>query len=187
MLSARGHRRNVKLPIRCPFCSRTGHSASKCREFQITRREKKPNGYQRDGKQGDRNGEGGGNGRDGVSGGVGGNRAGGGNKNRTGGGGNARTNFGAGSLVATSTRPTLAARGAPREWHEDEYWVANSGATENMTQDSSNVEDYTPPPPRRRGRKPRRGISPCCRIWTPTTPGGRRQRHLQRSNAQANS
>ena len=27
MLSARGHRRNDKPPIRCPLCSRTGHSA----------------------------------------------------------------------------------------------------------------------------------------------------------------
>ena len=38
MLSARGHRRNDKPPIRCPLCSRTGHSALKSREFQITRR-----------------------------------------------------------------------------------------------------------------------------------------------------
>ena len=45
MLSARGHRRNDTPPIRCPLLSRTGHSALKCREFQITRREKKPNGY----------------------------------------------------------------------------------------------------------------------------------------------
>ena len=44
MLSARGYRRNDKPPIRCPLCSRTGHSASQYREFQITRREKKPNG-----------------------------------------------------------------------------------------------------------------------------------------------
>ena len=56
----------------------------------------------------------------------------------------------AGLLVATSVRPALAARagrGAPRLRHEDEYWVADSGATENMTQDSSNLKDYTPPPP----------------------------------------
>ena len=57
------------------------------------------------------------------------------------------TNHGAGLLVTTSARPTLAARGAPRERHEDEYWVADSGATKNMTQDSSNLKDYTPPPP----------------------------------------
>ena len=50
-------------------------------------------------------------------------------------------------LVATSARPALAARCVPRERHEDEYWVADSGATENMTQDSSHLEDYTPPPP----------------------------------------
>ena len=53
----------------------------------------------------------------------------------------------AGLLVATSARPALAARGAPRERHEEEYWVADSGATVNMTQDSPNIEDYTPPPP----------------------------------------
>ena len=56
-----------------------------------------------------------------------------------------RTNLRAGLLVATSARPALAARGVPRERHEDEYWVADSGATENMTQDSSNIEGYTPP------------------------------------------
>ena len=56
--------------------------------------------------------------------------------------GSVRTNLGAGLLVATSARPALAARGAPREWHEDEYWVADSDATENMTQNSSNLEDY---------------------------------------------
>ena len=39
MLSTRGHRRNDKPPIRCRLCSRTGHSALQCREFQITRRE----------------------------------------------------------------------------------------------------------------------------------------------------
>ena len=61
--------------------------------------------------------------------------------------GSVRTNLGAGLLVATSARPALAARGAPREWHEDEYWVADSGATKSMTQDSSHLEDYTPPPP----------------------------------------
>ena len=33
MLSARGHRRNDAPPTRCPLCSRTGHSALKCREF----------------------------------------------------------------------------------------------------------------------------------------------------------
>ena len=60
-------------------------------------------------------------------------------------------------LVATSARPALAAPGAPRERHEGEYWVADSGAPENMTQDLSHLEDYTPPPPRRRGRK-RRGV-----------------------------
>ena len=49
MLSARGHRRNDTPPIQCPLCSRAGDSALKCREIQITRREKEPNGYQRDG------------------------------------------------------------------------------------------------------------------------------------------
>ena len=92
MLSARGHRRNDKHPIRCPLCSRTGHSALQCREFQITRREKKPNGYQRGGEHGGngggrRNGGGGGNGRGGKSGGVGGNHGGGGSKTLDGGGG----------------------------------------------------------------------------------------------------
>ena len=61
--------------------------------------------------------------------------------------GSVRTNLGAGSLAATSARPALAARGAPRERHEDEYWVADSNATKNMIQDSSYLEDYTPAPP----------------------------------------
>ena len=59
-----------------------------------------------------------------------------------------RTNLGAGLLVATSTRLALAARGAPCERNEDEYWVTDSDATENMTQDLSNLENYTPAPPR---------------------------------------
>ena len=211
MLSTRGHRRNDQPPIRCPLCSRTGHSALKC-EFQITRREKKPNGYQRNGEhggndggrsngRGSRNGGGGGNGRGGESGGVGGNRGGGGSKNRSRGGGkqkksstnsesddktassecyfcvephraserpnrsasttapatpnsqhggflgSVRITVRAGLLVATSARPALAAIGAPCERHEDEYWVADSGATEIITQDSSHLEDYTPVPP----------------------------------------
>ena len=58
-----------------------------------------------------------------------------------------RTNLGAGLLVATSAHPALVARDAPRERHENEYWVADSGATENMTQDSSHLEHYTPAPP----------------------------------------
>ena len=58
-----------------------------------------------------------------------------------------RTNLKDGLLAATSARPALAARGAPREKHDDEYWVADSGATENMTQDSSHLEDYTSAPP----------------------------------------
>ena len=60
--------------------------------------------------------------------------------------GSVRTNLGAGLLVATSARPALAARGAPRERHEDEYWMADSGATANMTQNSFHLEDYTPAP-----------------------------------------
>ena len=202
MLSARGHRLNDTPPTRCPLCSRTGHSALKCREFQITRREKKPNGYQRDGEHGgngrggsngggSRNDGGGGNGRGGESGGEGGNRGGGKQKksstdsesgdkiaslecyfclephrasecpNRSASAtapatpnsqhgrflGSVCTNLGAGLLTATSARPALAARGAPRKRHEDEYWVVDSGATKNMTQDSSHLEDYTPPPP----------------------------------------
>ena len=201
MLSARGHRRNESPSTRCPLCSCTGHSALKCREFQITRREKKPNGYQRDGEHGgnggggsngggSRNGGGGENGRGGESGGVGGSRGGGKqNKSSTdsesgdktaspecyfclephrasecpnrfasatapaspnsqhcGFLGSVRTNPGDGLLVATSARPALAARGVPRKRHEGEYWVADSGATENMTQDSSHLEDYTPAP-----------------------------------------
>ena len=59
ILSARGHRRNDTPPIRCPLFSRKGHSALKCCEFQITRRrEKKPNGYQRDGDHGGNGGGG---------------------------------------------------------------------------------------------------------------------------------
>ena len=205
MLSSRGHRRNDTPPIRCPLCSRTGHSALKCCDFQITRREQKPNGYQRDGEfggngGGGRNGGGGGNGRGGDSGGVGSNRGDGGSKNRSGGGGKQKksskdsesgdkttcpdcyfcleshkasecpnrsasatapatpdsqhggclgsvgTNLGAGLLVATSARPALAARGAPRERYEDECWVADSGSTEKMTQNSSNLEAYMPAP-----------------------------------------
>ena len=74
-LSVRDHLRNDKPTIRCPLSSHTGHSALQCREFQITRREKKPNGYQRDGEHGGnggggRNGGDGGNGRGGKSGGV---------------------------------------------------------------------------------------------------------------------
>ena len=105
MLSTRGHRRNDKPPIRCPLCPRTGHSALQCREFQINRREKKPNGYQRDGEHcgnGGRNG-GGGNGRGGESGGVGGNRGGGGSKSRGGGGGKPKkssTDFESGDKTA---------------------------------------------------------------------------------------
>ena len=57
-----------------------------------------------------------------------------------------RTNHGAGSLVVTNARPALAARGAPRERHEDECWVADSDATEYMTRDSSNLKRYTPAP-----------------------------------------
>ena len=94
MLSARGHHRNDTPPIRCPLCSHTGCSALKCREFQITHREKKPTGYQRNGEHGgngggsssggsSRNGGGGENGRGGESGGVGGNRGGGGSKNHS--------------------------------------------------------------------------------------------------------
>ena len=111
MLSTRGHRRNDTPPTRCPLCSRTGHSALKCREFQITRREKKPIGYKSDGEH-DGNGGGGGGG----CGREGGNR--GGSKNRREGRGNVRTNFQTGSLVATSVRLALAARGAPRERKE---------------------------------------------------------------------
>ena len=174
-----------------PLLPHKGHSALKCRQFQITRRETKPNEYQRNGEHGGnggggRHGGGGGNGRGGESGGVGGNRGGGGSKTRSGGGGkqkkskkdsdcyfclephnasecpnrsasatapatpnsqyggclgSVRTNIGAGLLVATNARPALAARGAPREWHEDEYWVADSGATEYMTQDSFHPQD----------------------------------------------
>ena len=60
--------------------------------------------------------------------------------------GSVHTNLGTGLLVATSAHPALAARGAPRERNEDKYWVADSGATENMTQDSSQLKDYTPAP-----------------------------------------
>ena len=88
MLSTRDHRLKDTPPTRCPLCSRTGHSALICRELQITRREKKPNKYQRDCEHGGNggggsndggssNGGGGGNGRGGESGGVGGNSGGG--------------------------------------------------------------------------------------------------------------
>ena len=52
MLFARGHHRNDNPRIRCLLCSRTGLFVLQRREFQITCREKKPNGYQRDGKHG---------------------------------------------------------------------------------------------------------------------------------------
>ena len=58
MISARGHRRNDTPPTRCPLCSRIGNSALKCREFQITHREKKTNGCQRDGEHGGNDGGG---------------------------------------------------------------------------------------------------------------------------------
>ena len=86
--------------------------------------------------------------------------------------GSVRPNLEARLPTATSARPALTARGAPRGRHEDEYWVAGSGASENMTQDSSHLKDYTPPPPRRRGRKRRRSFSSYRRIRAPTTPGG---------------
>ena len=61
--------------------------------------------------------------------------------------GSVPTNLGTGLLVAANARPALAAHGALRERHEDEYWVADSGATENMTQEWSHLQDYTPPLP----------------------------------------
>ena len=194
MLSARDPRRNDTPPIRYHLRSRTGHSALKCREFHITRREKKPNGCQRGGEyggngRGGKNGGGGENGQGGDSGGVGGNREGGDSKNPRNRGGkpkkiskdfepgdktaypdcsfclephkasecanrsasatppatpnfqrggficSVRTNLGAGLLVATSVPLVLGACDAPRERHEDDYWVADSGATGHMTQD----------------------------------------------------
>ena len=84
MLSIRGHRRNDKLPIRCSLCSRSGHSALQCREFQIIRREKKPNGYKRDAEYGGNGGGGGNDGGGGNSGGGDGNRGGRGSKTRSG-------------------------------------------------------------------------------------------------------
>ena len=216
VLFSRGHRHIDTPPTRYPLCSRTGHSTLILREFQITRREKKPNGYQRGGEHGSdgggcsnggssRNGGGGGNGPGSESGGVGGNRGSGGSKKNSRGGGkqkkssmdsesddktashdcyfrlenhraaecpkrsasataptipnsqhggflgSARTNLGAGLLLATNARPALAARGAPRgaprERYADEYWVADRGATQNMIQDPSHLEDYTPAPP----------------------------------------
>ena len=91
MLSAYDHRHNDTPPTRYPLCSRTGHPALKCREYQITRREKKTIGYQRDEEHGgnggggsngggSKNGGDDGNGRGGKIGGVGGNRGGGGIK-----------------------------------------------------------------------------------------------------------
>ena len=61
--------------------------------------------------------------------------------------GSVRTNLGAGLLIATSARPALATRGAPRERRGDEYWMADRGATQKMTQNLSNLEDYTPVSP----------------------------------------
>ena len=87
ILSARGHRRNDKPPIRCHLCSGTGHSALQYCEFQIIRRKEKPNGYQRDGEQGGNGGGGGNDGGGGNGGGGGGNRGGGVSQNRNGGGG----------------------------------------------------------------------------------------------------
>ena len=75
MLSARGHRHNDKPPVLRPLCLRTGHSALQCREFQITRHELKPNGYQRGGEHG-------GNGGGGENGGGGGNGSGGDGKQK---------------------------------------------------------------------------------------------------------
>ena len=60
--------------------------------------------------------------------------------------GSVRTSLGVGLIVATSAHPALAARGASRERREDQNWAADSGATQNMTQDSSILQDYTLPP-----------------------------------------
>ena len=76
MLSARGHHRNDTRPSQSSLCSHAGHSALKRREFQITRREKKPNRYQRDGEHGG-NGGGGSNGGGSRNGGDGGDGQGG--------------------------------------------------------------------------------------------------------------
>ena len=85
--------------------------------------------------------------------------------------GSVRTNLGAGLFVATSARPALAARGAPRKRHEYEYWVTDSGATEKMTQDSSHLKDYTPPPPVDEVESAGGFFSLCLRVWVPTSPG----------------
>ena len=87
MLSACGHHRNDKPLIQCPLFSRTEHSALQCRKFQMTRREKKPVGYQRDGEHRGNGGDGENGGGGGNGAGRGGNRGGGGSKIRSGGGG----------------------------------------------------------------------------------------------------
>ena len=86
-----------------------------------------------------------------------------------------RTNLGAGLLVAVSTRPTLAVRGAPRERHEDAYWVADSGATENMTQDSSHLEDYTP-------ASPGDEVENACGVFLPVVGYGRLRLRVDQDN-----
>ena len=96
--------------------------------------------------------------------------------------GSVRTNLGVGLLVATSARPALAVRGAPRERHKKEYWVADSGSTENMTQDSSNLEDNTPPPQEMRYKTSAgffsllQDMGACDSLWTQITAPSMDQR-----------
>ena len=45
------------------------------------------------------------------------------------------------------THPALSVNGAPETRHGDEYGLGDSGATENMKQDPTGLEDYTSAPP----------------------------------------
>ena len=78
-------------------------------------------------------------------------------------------------VVATSARPASAARGASRERHEDEYWMADSGATENIAQDSSNLKDYTPIPP---GDE----VESACGVFLPVAGYGRLRLSVNQNN-----
>ena len=129
MLSARGHRRNDKPPIRCPLCSRTGQSALNTANSRSPAERSQSDIRGRENMRQRRRRQNGGE--------RGSNRGGGGSKNRSGGGDKQKgsskdcesgdktarpdcylclrchkaseyPNLGAGLLVATSARPALA-------------------------------------------------------------------------------
>lgn len=61
MVAARGNGGKSKLPLRCPLCSCTGHTAQICIEYTVTKHDEKKNGH-RSSYNNHRGGDGGGNG-----------------------------------------------------------------------------------------------------------------------------